>query len=323
MPDEIIRQTFGLKDKPTWKLEEVREEIIKDEEWEKAITKILYRPFDVQWIFYHAEVIERSRKEVMCHMMEKNLGLVFHKREELLIPYSHFLVTAEIVEHGCLSSKTTCYLAPLYLYPNAEKKDLFSSQKTGDRKPNLNPKILKSLTEVYGKELTPEEIFHYIYGALYSNTYRTKYAEFLKIDFPRVPFTKDYDLFIKMGKYGKRLVDLHLLEASELSKPIAKFQGSGDYRMDKQKYSEDENRVYINKTQYFEGIEKEVWKYQIGGYQVLDKWLKDRKGGTLSLDDIKHYCKIATALKRTIEIQEDIDRLYPDIEEEVIKFRKE
>ena len=134
-----------------------RERVRKDENWENSIIQVLYRPFDTQWIFYHDAVIERSRKEVMRHMLHENLGLIFHKREELLIPYAHFLVTAEIIEHGCLSSKTTCYQAPLYLYHDADKKDLFSnlgvvqtffSDKKG-RKPNINPELIKVLTDIY------------------------------------------------------------------------------------------------------------------------------------------------------------------------------
>jgi hypothetical protein len=136
----------------------------------------------------------------------------------------------------------------------------------------------------------------------------------LKVDFPRVPFTEDYELFNRMGKYGGKLVDLHLLKSPELNNPIAKFQGSGDSHIEKPRYNEKEKRVYINKERYFEGIEKEVWEYQIGGYQVLDKWLKDRKGWKLSLEDMKHYCQIATALEKTIEVQEEIDNLYLNIE---------
>jgi len=316
MPDEVIRKAFNLKDKPNWKLKIAREKVRKDEDWENSITKILYRPFDVRWIFYHDEVIERSRKEVMGHMMQKNLGLIFHKREELLIPYSHFLVTTDLIEHGCLSSKTTCYLAPLYLYHETEKEFLFNHTK----ETNISPKLFEVLTEVYRKGLIPEEIFYYIYAVLYSNIYRAKYAEFLKIDFPRIPFIKDYQIFGKMAEHGKRLVDLHLLKSTELDPPIAKFQGKGENRVEKLKYNEKENYVYVNEDQYFQGVTKEVWQYQIGGYQVCNKWLKDRKKRRLSLDDIKHYCKIVTSLQKTIEVQKTLDEIYPEVEKEAVEI---
>jgi type I restriction-modification system DNA methylase subunit len=327
LPDEIIRQTYNLKDKSNWKLKDARESVMKDDNWEKAITKILYRPFDEQLIFYHDAVIERSRREVMQHMLEENLGLIFHKREELLIPYSHFLATDKVIEHGCLSSKTTCYLATLYLYKkkdNPKKRSLSSIMmlfephaEYGAKKPNLSQVIVDKLTDVFKKMPSPEQIFFYIYAVLYSNIYRTKYAEFLKIDFPRVPFTKDYKLFKKMGEYGEKLVDLHLLESSELDSPIAKFQGKRDYRVEKVKY--EKGKVFINNDQYFEGIAPEIWKYQIGGYKVCEKWLKDRKGRILSLDEIKHYCKVVTAIQKTNEIQKVIDDIYPEVEKKTIE----
>jgi len=194
----------------------------------------------------------------------------------------------------------------------------------GKRDSNINLTVFKNLSDAYKKEPKPKEIFYYIYGVLYSNTYREKYKEFLKIDFPRVPFTKDYKLFSKMGEFGKRLIDLHLLKSKELDPPIAKFQGEGDERVEKYEYDKKEQRVYINNSQYFEGVPEEVWKYQIGGYQVCRKWLRDRKSAdrTLSLDDIKHYCKIITALQKTIQIQKQIDKIYPKVEKKIVEFEK-
>ncbi|MBI3397876.1 MAG: N-6 DNA methylase [Deltaproteobacteria bacterium] len=294
LPDEIIGQTYGLKDKSNWKLKDAREAVIKDDNWEQAITKILYRPFDEQWIFYHDAVIERSRKEVMQHMMQENLALITHRREELDVPYTHVLVTNLISEHGCLSSKTTNYHFPLYLYTSTKKpkKRSFGSTMTlfepeaeyAVKKPNLSSALIEKLAKDYRKTPTSEQIFYYIYAVLYSNTYRIKYAEFLKIDFPRLPFTKDYNLFKKMAEYGEKLVGLHLLRASELDTPAAKFQGKGNDKVEKLKY--EKGKLSINNDQYFEGILPEVWEYRIGGYQVLDKWLKDRKDSALSLDDI-------------------------------------
>ncbi len=176
---------------------------------------------------------------------------------------------------------------------------------------------LKRIFEVANRGDAREESYYYICAVLCSNTYRSKYAEFLKTDFPRVPFTKSHKTFLEMGKYGNQLVDLHLLKSPDLDPPVARFQGKGNSHVEKPRYSEKEQRVYINAPQYFEGIEKEVWEYQIGGYQVLDKWLKDRKKRILSLEDLQHYCRIATALEKTIEIQKTIDEIYPRIEETI------
>ncbi|MGB9834441.1 MAG: type ISP restriction/modification enzyme, partial [bacterium] len=186
------------------------------------------------------------------------------------------------------------------------------------RKPNISPALFARLLEAYGKEPTPEEILYYIYAVLYSNNYRLRYAEFLKTDFPRVPFTQDYGLFLKMAEFGKRLVDLHLLKSEELDPPLAKFQGKGESKVEKLRYLD--GKVYINDDQYFEAITPEVWEYQIGGYQVCEKWLKDRKGQRLGLEEIKRYCQIVTALSKTIEIQKEIDALYPEVEEEIVAF---
>ena len=141
----------------------------------------------------------------------------------------------------------------------------------------------------------------------------------MKIDFPRVPFTAKYHLFTEIGKFGKQLIDLHLLKSPELDQPTVKYQGQGDdHTIGKPVYNEEEQRVYINKTHYFEGVAPEVWAYQIGGYQVLDKYLKDRKGR--KMEDPRHYIHIATALEKTIEIQAEIDALYPEVEQDVIEF---
>ena len=213
------------------------------------------------------------------------------------------------------------YHFSLFIYPDTDKRDLFSHAKDLEKtQPNISPEIFVVLSEVFKKEPTPEEIFYYIYAILYSNTYRTKYADFLKIDFPRIPFTKDLKLFSKMAEYGQNLVDLHLLKSAEIDQPIAKFQGKGDERVEKLTYDEKEKRVYINESQYFEGVTKEIWEYQIGGYQVCNKWLKDRKKKSLSLDDIKHYCKIVTSLQKTIEVQKAIDDIFPEVEKETIEI---
>ena len=317
LSDEVIIQTFKLKDKANWNVAKAREAVSKDDSWEEAITQILYRPFDIRWIFYHDKVIERPRKEVMHHMIKENLGLITRRQMLPNRPCNYVFVSDKMISDGVIRSdnKGGESLFPLYLYRT--KGDMFH-QESQERKPNLNPKLTESLAEVYGKEPTPEEIFYYIYGVLYSNVYRSKYAEFLKINFPRMPFTRNYELFTTIGKYGSKLVDLHLMKLAELNNPTVKFQGDGDYGVGKVRYEERGKQVYINGNQYFEGIEREVWEYQIGGYQVLDKWLKDRKGRKLSLDDIKHYCQIATALEETIEIQRDIDNIYLDTEKDTI-----
>ncbi len=185
--------------------------------------------------------------------------------------------------------------------------------KPKEKEPNIKTEIIQKLSESYKKKITPEEIFYYIYAILYSNIYRKKYNEFLKTDFPRVPFTKDAKIFNKISKLGEELANLHLLKSKKLEngKDI-KFPSIGTNKAEKREYKN--NKIYINDKQYFEGIKSEAWNYHIGGYQVLDKWLKDRKDKVLSSEDVNHYLKVVTALKLTIETQKEIDKLYNKVE---------
>lgn len=325
---ELARQTYKLgKDARDWKVNFAQNDLKESGPNKKFLTSILYRPFDIRFTYYTGNSRGfhcMPRGEVMQHMLQENIGLIFHKREELQIPYSHFLVTNNLVEHGCLSSKTTCYLAPLFLNSaHNEKKGNRISQillfepeiEYGTKQANIKHELLEELKTNFKKFAKPDVIFYYIYAVLYSNTYRKKYAEFLKIDFPRIPFTKDYKLFIQLGKLGKQLADLHLLKSKELDKIISKFPKVGSSKLEKLKY--DDEKVWINKDQYFENVKEEVWNYQIGGYQVCEKWLKDRKGRALSSEEIKTYCKIVTALSKTIELQKEIDKLYTDVEKSI------
>lgn len=320
--DEGLHTSFSINKKKGWSIRKAWNMLqeISDSELEQFILPVLYRPFDVRWIFYHDAVVWRTVKRVMQHMMQENLGLV-SARSNKSSEMDHFFCSATIMETKCGESTTQSCLFPLYLYLDTNKKDLFSATESHHKTQNINPDLLAGLSKAYGKKPIPEEIFFYIYAILYSNTYRTQYAEFLKTDFPRVPFTKSYKLFVEMGEYGRRLVDLHLLNSPDLDPPIARFQGKGDNRVEKPRYIEGEQRVYINAAKYFEGIGKEVWEYQIGGYQVLDKWLKDRKKRVLALEDLQHYCRVGTAIKKTIEVQIDIDSIYPMVEQGFVQVQ--
>jgi predicted helicase len=183
---------------------------------------------------------------------------------------------------------------------------------------NLSLKLIECLG-TYKKKPSPEDIFNYVYAILYSNAYRKKYTEFLKTDFPRVPFTKDYRLFQKLAEKGEQLVELHLLKSEKLTKPIAKCEGLGDLRVVKVSYDAKKERVSINPDKYFAGVPSEVWEYHIGGYQVAEKWLKDRKGRTLSSEEIATYANVVTAIAETINIQESLDELFKQVEANLLE----
>ena len=212
---------------------------------------------------------------------------------------------------------------PLYLYPREKKSDLFDqdapSTAAGGRVPNLAPEFIASLSaklklgfvpDGSGDLQTtfgPEDVLHYAYAVLYAPSYRARYAEFLKRDFPRLPLTSDAELFATLCALGKQLVALHLMTthgAQTYAYPIA-----GSNRVDKVGF--EDGRVSINAEQYFDGVPVAVWNYHIGGYQVAHKWLKDRKGRLLSFADLQHYQRVISALAETIQLQTDIDKAIP------------
>ncbi|MBI4774744.1 MAG: N-6 DNA methylase [Deltaproteobacteria bacterium] len=319
MDVELARVAYQLgKDVRDWKVDLAQKDLLEGVPKRDKIVAMLYRPFDIRYTYYTGKTKGfhcMPRREIMRHMIEDNIGLILPKRVETQLPWTHVLCTNVIIDHVVVSLKTIDYLFPLYCFPDTENHNLFSAQdRAKDKQPNIDIGIFEKLSKNYPDAPTPEMIFYYIYAILYAETYREKYVEFLKMDFPRIPFTKDYELFGEMAEYGGHLADLHLMKSPDLDSPIAKFQGSGDDRVDKLHYDEKDNRVYINKSQYFENVPEKLWEYHIGGYQVCSKWLKDRKDRVLSLNDVKQYCKIVTAIEKTIKIQRSIDDVFRNIE---------
>jgi predicted helicase len=320
LPDELIKQTFGPAFNDVASVARSRKALAGDEQWAQKIFPIQYRPFDMRWIIYHGAVVDRSRAEVMKHMMHHNIALNT-MRQTKSAQWKHALVSDLMAPAVYVEIKDGSNLFPLYLYPDADRHDLFSQDEPGERVPNLAPKLIEALKSAFKKKPSPEQIFHYIYALLYSNAYRKKYAEFLKTDFPRVPFTKDYALFRKLAEKGEELVELHLLKSKKLSKPIAKCEGSGDLRVEKVAYDQNKARVHVNPEKWFTGIPPEVWEYHIGGYQVSEKWLKDRKGKVLSSEEVAHYARVVTAIGETISIQRFLDDLFAEVETSLLEVR--
>ncbi len=315
--DEELHTVFQINKKQGWSIRRAWQMLqeIPDSELEQYAVPVLYRPFDIRWIFYHDSVVWRTVKRVMRHMMlGENVALITHRREELALDWSHALVTEFITEHGLISSKTTNYHFPLYLYPKAEQGEQLSLTAVSTRRPNLKPELFGQLAQHYGQPPTPEQVFYYLYAVLYAPTYREQYADYLRIDFPRVPFTQDHALFLELAGLGERLANLHLLRSAELDPPLCRFEGEGDNRVRKVTYKADAQQVWINPQQYFAPVRREVWECLIGGYQVCEKWLKDRRERALSLDEVRTYCKVVTALAQTIELQQAIDMLYQAVE---------
>lgn len=186
---------------------------------------------------------------------------------------------------------------------------------------SLSPLPLGEGPGVRVQAVSPEDIFHYNYAILYTNAYRMKYAEFLKTDFPRIPFTRDYQLFQKLTEQGSELVELHLLKSRKLGKPISKCEGPGNLKVVKVSYDAGQRRVCINPDKWFSDVSSNVWEYHIGGYQVPEKWLKDRKGRELTSDEVASYIKVLTAIGETIRIQKSLDDLFAEVEKTLIDVK--
>ena len=318
--NEILRQTYKLRDTRDWKMEVNRNLFANLINWQEYFQLCHYRPFDNRVLYYHQHLIELPRFEVMQHMLQKNIGLVIGRQGQVVGKdqlWNLAFISDKIIDVN-LYYRGGANLLPLFLFKENQEINLFEQNVTG-KQANISPQILTKLTEEYGYSPTPERVLYYIYAVLFSNIFRISYADYLNNDYPRIPFTKNKELFTAVASIGHRLADLHQLKSCELDLTMVKYQGQGDdHTIIKPQYDEDNKRVYINNTHYFEGVEPEVWSYHIGGYQVMHKYLKDRKGRRM--DDPRHYIHIATALQKTIEIQAEIDEIYPEVEKDVITF---
>lgn len=313
--DEQFNKFCPVKDYRKWTISGARRNVRSDKKWEKRLEVLNYRPFDKRWIFYSSDIITYPNFRVMDNFKKRNLGLIssrLHKGEE----HAHEFVTREMVEIIFLSSKSSnnAFLFPLYTYESASELALVEEGAV-----NLSRPFLKQLGTNLGLQLhynsflpaglTPEDIFHYAYAVFHSPGYRSRYAELLKIDFPKLPLTQSLDLFKELGRLGEELAALHLLESALLEKPRTTFIGSKVQEI--QKISFENDTVFIDKAQTsgFKGVPVNVWSFHIGGYQVCEKWLKDRKGRTLSDEDIAHYHKIVISLQETIRLMAEIDQV--------------
>lgn len=280
---------FNLRENKKWKIVDA----LKHEFDEKNIVQINYRPFDTRFIYYHDDFIERSRKEVMKNFIAgKNIGLVT-ARSNKNPEADHFYISEFLTEAKLGESSTQSAVFPLFIYKNHTKSL------------NFKPEIKNEVEEIVG-QVVPEDILDYIYAVLYSPDYREKYNNFLKLDFPRVPYPKDKKSFAKLVKLGNKLRQLHLLESPEVSEYITTYPEAGSDLVDILVYKD--GNVFINEVQYFGNVPEVAWNFWIGGYQPAQKWLKDRKSTTLTNSDIEHYQKMIVALTETDKVMKEIDK---------------
>lgn len=246
----------------------------------------------------------------MGHMLQKgNIGLITNR--QVNGSFHHAFVSDGVINDCALStqSKERSYMLPLYTNKNVGlNSELFSKPETIS---SISTDFIKELNIKTGNPAPSiKDAFSYIYAVLCAPGYRIHYADFLKRDFPRIPLPSDAVIFKKLAALGSELIDLHLLHHPRPA--ITGFPKAGSNRVDKVDFrpdpdSSERGRVQINSEQYFDAMPQRVWEYMIGGYQVAQKWLKDRKGRLLTFDELQHYGRIIAALDKTISLQEEID----------------
>jgi predicted helicase len=291
--DQEIEQKYNVKKN---KVKSVRNDLVNII---GNVTSILYRPFDIRYTLYSPNsdgVFQRPRPEIMKHLLKSNLAILTCK-QQTTFEFQHIFISKNITDRCAVSLQTgeVGYVFPLYLY-----------LEDGTKVPNLKQEIVEEIEKVVGKT-EPEDILDYIYAVLHSPNYRKKYKEFLKIDFPRVPYPKDSKTFKELVLLGNELRLLHLLESTKVNRFITTFPVEGSYTVEKIIYQN--KKVFINQSQYFGNVSESAWNFYIGGYQPAQKWLKDRKGRTLTNSEIEHYQKIIVALAETERIMKEIGKI--------------
>jgi len=324
--DEYLRDKFKLTDTNDWKIRQARTAISQLKDWEKPIMPCLYRPLDRRFCYYGTYLMDRPREAELWHARFPNMCLATGRQGQVVGGNIWNLVTVgKDVADTNLFYRGGIQYFPLYLYKMKPKDTLFDKltlEDSADRSSNISHVFVKTFSEKINmhsipdgkgdlqQNFGPEDIFNYMYAIFHSSTYRKRYAEFLKVDFPRLPLTSNINLFRDLCIIGDRLVKLHLMEVS--GSPLPSYPAKGDNLVDAVRYTEpgqgwEQGRVWINKAQYFEGVSLEIWNFFVGGYQVCQKWLKDRKGRTLSYEDIEHYQQVVAALDETNRLMQQID----------------
>ncbi len=340
------------RDARDWKVELAQADLRDSGPARTNVRSILYRPFDVRYTYYTGRsrgFLCMPRPEVMHHMLAGENCALITARSNKSLDMDHFFVTRYLMETKCGEATTQSAVFPLYKYPSANggEPESFAHWPAGrdGRRPNLDAGFVGTLERAMGLTFVPdgagdlagtfgpEDVFHYIYALLHAPSYRRRYAEFLRLDFPRIPPPANRERFAALAGLGDEFVALHLLESPAVRNPITTFPVRGDNIVEPGHPNYlapgthdpqtgrplEQGRVYISKDaprangrgQYFDGVPPEVWAFQIGGYHVCQKWLKDRRGRALSHDELTRYQQIVVALAETLRLMTRIDEVFP------------
>ncbi|HEE8983983.1 TPA: DNA methyltransferase, partial [Campylobacter jejuni] len=281
----------------------------------KYIKEIAYKPFDTQKIYYDIKKVERPRIDIMEHFLGyENIGLIYDRGTNLK-EISNLFISSKVIDKHLVGANS--YVSPLYLYPTTRSKKFLKKENPNFNEENFTSKIENFkesfrtfIDELYKEKFSPEDILGYIYAVLFHKIYREKYLDFLKIDFPKIPFTKDKNTFKNLSKLGLKLVNLHLLKNDELDfnvgEALFKDIKNKNFKIQKIKYNKDVKELFINESLYFTKVSLEIYEFKIGGYAVLDKYLKSHKEEDI---DHKHFTLIIQTLDKTLKIQDEISKI--------------
>jgi predicted helicase len=298
LSDRELAEKYEVKDNRDWKIREARTAIRDNPDWKKSIIRCAYRPFDNPYCYFGPEFMDYPRRELLDHVAHRdNIELVV-SRQIGTADWRHAFVATDPANDCLISDQSR------------EANQVFPFERfvADEGTENLSPDFRAFLDARYEHHYSPEEILGFIYAVLYAPTYRIRYAEFLRIDFPRIPFPDSKAEFDALSKLGWALVQAHLLRELPRSR-LAAYRGNGNHVVETVRY-DPEQAIFINERQSFVPVPQAVWDFHIGGHQVLEKYLRSRKGRKLSLDEINHVAAVADALAFTIDQMAKIDEAY-------------
>jgi len=354
LSNDLLRRKYNLSDNRDWQLAKARKQSQLTDE-DDVICDCSYRPFDTRPCYFSYEAMDYPRRELMGHVAGKDNLCLNVCRQTKVHEWKHALVSSLPTPAVFVEIKDGSSVMPLYLYPEEGSQKSLGINRA--REPNLDAAIVEVIAKGLNLTFVPEknppqspcaggrssvadavkapllekeglgdisntfapiDLLDYIYAILHSPTYRKTYKEFLKIDFPRIPYPKDVNKFWRLVALGGELRQIHLLESPVVEHFITSYPENGDHIITRkitktspgyEPTSDTHGKVWINDSQYFDKVPLVAWEFFIGGYQPAQKWLKDRIGRKLSFDDILHYQKIIVALTETDRIMQDIDKV--------------
>jgi predicted helicase len=308
--DDDLKRQYNLRDTGTWNVNDARRKFRIVEVQEDKFRNYDYRPFCIKWTYLSDVLMDRPRGNELQDVNSQNPALVT-TRQLAYLPFHHTFVTNKLADICLISLRTkeSSYIFPLYLFLDEKRVS------------NIKESIIQQIKKSFNKDIDSIDVFNYIYAILNCRKFRTKYAAFLKINFPRIPFTSDYKIFLKLIKLGAKLKDTHLLNLYSDEEGKIGYPNDGTNIINEIRYDKKNHHLYINDTQYFDGILNEEWNFFIGGHKILYGWLKDMKNKKLSSDEIRYFIKIIASIKETIKIMRLLDTLYDKIEKNIMPIK--